>query len=56
MVLDYNDPSVWRKLAEEARTVADAMKDATAKGMMRRVADDYDKIAVHAERRAAAAP
>jgi hypothetical protein len=42
----------WRVRAEEARRVADQLSDPQAKAMMLRIADDYDRIADHAQHRA----
>ena len=44
------DPKVWRERAEECRTVADAIHDATAKAQMMSVADAYELIATQMTR------
>jgi hypothetical protein len=46
-----NSPSHWRDRAEEARRIAEDMSDAEAKRMMLGIADDYDRLAQHAETR-----
>ena len=43
-----NDPGHWRR-AEEARTVADQMTHEEARTIMRRIANDYDRLAKVAE-------
>ena len=47
-----NDPQHWRGRAEEARTLSDLMSEETSKQMMRRIADDYDRLVERAEQRA----
>ena len=39
----------WRMRAEEMRTLADDCLDRMARGMMRRIAADYDRLAEHAD-------
>jgi hypothetical protein len=46
------DPEHWRSRAEEARTVAEQLTDPVAKAMMLQIAEDYDRIADHAQQRA----
>ena len=43
------DPAHWRFRAEEARTVADQMTDEEARSIMRRIANDYGRLAKLAE-------
>jgi multidrug resistance efflux pump len=43
------DPAQWRFRAEEARTVADQMTHEEARTIMRRIANDYDRLARLAE-------
>jgi hypothetical protein len=43
------DPQHWRFRAEEARTVADQMTHEDARTIMRRIANDYDRLAKVAE-------
>jgi hypothetical protein len=43
------DPAQWRFRAEEARTVADQMTHEQAREIMRRIANDYDRLAKLAE-------
>ena len=48
------DPEHWRFRAEEARTVADQMTHEAARTIMRRIANDYDRLAKLAEEQLAA--
>jgi hypothetical protein len=43
------DPEHWRFRAEETRTVADQMTHEEARAVMRRIANDYDRLAKLAE-------
>ena len=43
------DPAHWRFRAEEARTVADQMTQEEARSIMRRIANDYGRLAKLAE-------
>jgi hypothetical protein len=44
------DPHHWRHRAEEARLLAEEMKDPKAREAMMRMAKDYDHIAERAEK------
>ena len=43
------DPDHWRFRAEEPRTVADQMTHEESRTIMRRIANDYDRLAKVAE-------
>jgi hypothetical protein len=45
------DPKHWRDRAAEARALASEMKDIDGQANMLRLADDYDNLAVRAEKR-----
>jgi len=47
----FYDPKHWRKRADEARSLADGMKDEISKQMMLQIADDYEHRAKRAEQR-----
>src|SRR5262245_65144862 len=49
-----SDPEHWRKRADEARSLANDMKDEISKQMMLQVADDYEHRAKRAQQRAKA--
>jgi DnaJ-class molecular chaperone len=40
-----NDPRPWRMRAEEMRTIADGMRSEEPRGVLLRLAEDYDRIA-----------
>jgi hypothetical protein len=46
-----NDPLHWQGRAEEARAMAEEIRDPGAKATMLRVAQDYDDMASRAEAR-----
>ena len=48
-----DDPNHWRNRAEEARAIAVQMMDPHTKAVMLAIAQDYEKLAVRAEQRAA---
>jgi hypothetical protein len=48
------DPEHWRSRAEEARTGADQMTHEEARTIMRRIANDYDRLARLAKEQLAA--
>jgi hypothetical protein len=46
-----DDPEFWRSRAEEVRAIAADMTEAKSKAIMDRIADDYERLAKHAETR-----
>jgi DNA-binding ferritin-like protein len=46
-----DDAEYWRKRAEEARTLAEQMKDTHTKSLMLGIAESYEKIAKWATER-----
>ncbi len=51
-----NDPAHWRQRAKEARALADQMDDPQSKQAMMRIAEDYERLAERAARRATGSP
>lgn len=47
----YEDPEHWRERADEARATAGYIRDADVKATMLRIADEYDRLALHAQKR-----
>ena len=47
-----NDPEHWLERAEQMRNLADDLDDEQAKETMLRIANDYGRLAKHAEQRA----
>jgi hypothetical protein len=43
------NPEFWRFRAEEVRTIADDMREGEPKKIMRRIAEDYERIAIFFE-------
>jgi FRG domain-containing protein len=44
-----DDPTPWHARAQEARTLADEMKDETSRQMMLQMAEGYERLAKHVE-------
>jgi hypothetical protein len=49
LILD--DPKHWQERAEEARSIAEQLKDAESRRMLLRISDDYERLAAHARAR-----
>jgi hypothetical protein len=49
--MDYNDPTPWRARAEELRVLAETTKGGISKHMLRRIAEDYERLARTVEQR-----
>jgi len=47
----FSDPEDWHQRAEEARVLAQQMRDESNKKLMLRIADDYDDLAARAAKR-----
>ena len=47
-----DEPKHWLERAEEARSIADQLSDPESRRMMLRIAEDYERLANHARRRA----
>jgi hypothetical protein len=50
-VMSYSDPAHWRGRAEELRGLADKMNESVSKGLMHKMAEDYERLAETAEQR-----
>ena len=48
--LPSHSPRFWRMRAEEIRALADEMKEDEPKAIMRRIAEDYKKLAEWVEK------
>ena len=48
-----DDPKHWLDCAKEARALAEQIDDPEAKRLLRKNADDYERLAKRAEKRAA---
>jgi hypothetical protein len=49
-----NDPAHWRRRAAETRSIAAQLDDAVAKQAMLEIAEQYERVAAMAEKRAVA--
>ena len=48
----FDDPARWRERAEEARSIAEQLNEPESSRMLLRIAEDYERLAKHADRRA----
>jgi len=46
-----DDPEFWRSRADGARAIAEEFKHRDARAIWNRIADDYERLAQHAEQR-----
>jgi len=46
----FSSAEYWRDKADEVRAIAKCMKDEETRRMMAKLANDYDRLAHHAER------
>jgi hypothetical protein len=51
MTTILDNPAHWIERAEEARTIADEIRDPESKKIMLEIAEGYERLAVHARRR-----
>jgi len=51
-----NNPEHWRERAEESRTLAEQMNDPDSRAAMLRIANDYERLAERAAKRAKGLP
>ena len=51
-----NDPEHWLERAEQMRNLADELDDEQAKETMLRIANEYGRLAKHAEQRTKGLP
>ncbi len=51
-----NRSASWRRMAEEARTIADGLHDVAAKQAMLEIAERYEILAAYSERQAKQEP
>jgi hypothetical protein len=51
MIPELDNPKRWRDRAEEAHRIAEELSDSISREMMFTIAEDYLRLAEHAERR-----